>query len=72
MLEEIIGEINYDEMSVLKATNPGLFIVLIQKVFNFLMYLAHVRITDESGEESHMNLYQKAMDTLVEKNCIGD
>ena len=44
MLEEIIGELNYEEMSVLKATNPGLFVVLIQKVFNFLMYLAHMPI----------------------------
>ena len=28
-LEEIIGELNYEEMAVLKASNPNLFIVLI-------------------------------------------
>lgn len=28
-LEEIIGELNRDEMSILKETNPGIFILLI-------------------------------------------
>ena len=39
MLEEIIGELDAEEMSVLKSTNQALFIVLIQKVFNFLQVL---------------------------------
>ena len=69
-LEEIIGDLNRDEMSILKETNPGLFALLIQKVFNFLMYLAHIPIRDDDGEQQHMNLYQKIMDTLIEKNSI--
>ena len=70
MLEEIIGELNYEEMSVLKATNPNVFILLIQKVFNFLMYMAHVPIKDDNGDDSHMNAYEKVMDTLFEKNVV--
>jgi hypothetical protein len=76
MLEEIIGELNYEEMSVLKATNPNVFILLIQKVFNFLMYMAHVPIKDDSGwinfigDDKHMNVYEEVMDTLEEKNVV--
>ena len=55
-------------MSVLKSSNPSLFIVLIQKVFNFLMYLAHVPFKNEFGDESHINVYEKTLDTLFEKN----
>ena len=51
MLEEIVGKLDYEEMAVLKSTNPSLFMILIQKVFNFLMYLAHIPIRDENGEE---------------------
>jgi hypothetical protein len=57
-------------MSVLKATNPNLFIVIIQKVYNFLMYLANVPTTDEDGNDTKMNLYHKVLDTLFEKNVI--
>ena len=69
-LQEIIGELDYEEMAVLKSTNPSLFIILIQKVFNFLMYLAHVPIKDENGEAAGMNLYEEAIDKLFEKNVV--
>jgi hypothetical protein len=69
-LEEILGELNYEEMSVLRATNPNLFIIIIQKVYNFLMYLSHVGIKDEDGNDSHINLYEEAIDTLFERNVV--
>jgi hypothetical protein len=42
--------------------------MIITKIFNFLGYLAKIPIKDEDGHPAEMNLYQKAMDTLVEKN----
>ena len=69
-LEEIIGELNYEEMAVLKSTNPGLFIIIVQKVFNFLMYLARIPTTNENGEKVDLNLYEEALDTLFEKNVV--
>jgi len=57
-LEEIIGELNYEEMAVLKSSNPGLFIIIIQKVYNFLMYLSRVSTTNEDGEAIDVNLYE--------------
>ena len=72
-LEEIVGELDYEQMSILKQTNPGMFIVLIFKVFNFLMYLAHIPIKDKhTGEERHINLYEKAMETLISTNKKPD
>lgn len=59
-------------MSVLKASNPNLFVVIIQKVFNFLMYLSSVSTTDEYGNEVRINLYKKTMDKLIEKNVGPD
>ena len=69
-LEEIIGELNYEEMAVLKSTNPGLFVIIVQKVFNFLMYLARIPTTNEDGEKVDLNLYEEALDTLFEKNVV--
>jgi hypothetical protein len=48
-LEEIIGTLNYEEMAVLKTTNPNIFIMIITKIFNYLGYLARIPITDENG-----------------------
>ena len=69
-LEEIIGELNYDEMAVLKQTNPVMFIILIERVFNFLMYLAHIPFKDKNGKENRMNLYQTIMDHLLEHHTV--
>ena len=67
-LEGIIGELNYEEMSVLKSSSPGVFVLLITKVFAFLAFLAKIPIRDEDGNPATMNLYRKALDTLIAKN----
>ena len=59
-------------MSVLKASNPNLFIIIIQKVFNYVMYLSRVTTTDEFGNEVQMNLYKKTLEVLLEKNVGED
>jgi hypothetical protein len=37
-----------------------------------LGYLAKFPITDENGERAEMNLYRRALDTLIEKNTGPD
>lgn len=71
-LEEIIGDLDYEHMEMLKSENPNIFIMILTKIFSFLGYLARIPIKDEDGNSAHMNLYRKALDTLVEKNTGPD
>uniref|UniRef100_A0A7S3CPG1 Uncharacterized protein n=1 Tax=Strombidium rassoulzadegani TaxID=1082188 RepID=A0A7S3CPG1_9SPIT len=67
MLQEIVGEdiIDYEELKVLESASPGIIILLVQKVWNLLRYLARVPITTENGEVTEMNVYKRALDSLV-------
>ena len=71
-LEEIIGELDYEHMEMLKSENPNIFVLILTKIFNFLAYLARIPINNEDGEASHMNLYERALETLIEKNTGPD
>jgi len=67
-LEEIIGDLDYENMEMLRSENPNIFIMLITKIFNLLGYLANYPIQDEDGQPAKINLYRKVLETLVEKN----
>ena len=67
-LEEIVGPLSYDNMEMLKSQNPNFFGVLLVQIWNWLGYLAKIPIKDEDGNDTTMNLYRKALDTLIEKN----
>ena len=72
LLEEIIGELDYEHMEMLKNDNPSIFVLILTKIFNFLAYLARIPISNEDGEPTEMNLYRKALETLIEKNTGPD
>ena len=57
LLEEIIGELDYEHMEMLKNDNPSIFVLILTKIFNFLAYLARIPISNEDGEPTEMNLY---------------
>jgi hypothetical protein len=42
--------------------------VLLVQIWNWLGYLAKIPIKDADGNDSTMNLYRKALDTLIEKS----
>ena len=71
-LEEIIGELDYESMEMLKNENPNIFVLILTKIFNFLAYLARIPINNGDGESAEMNLYAKALETLQEKNTGPD
>jgi hypothetical protein len=59
-LEETLGEIDYDELAAIKAINPQLYIIIVQKIINFLRFLAHVPIKDDDGNITHtLDVYDK-------------
>ena len=72
MLEEIIGEMDYNTMAMLRTESPNTFVFVITKIFNFLAYLAKIPIKDEDGDDVEMNLYSEALNTLNEKNVGPD
>ena len=72
LLEEIIGELDYENMEMLKSENPNVFVLMLTKIFNFLAYLARIPTNNEDGESTQMNLYEKALETLIEKNTGPD
>ena len=68
-LQEILGDIDYDELAAIKSINPGLFVIIVQKILNFLRFLSKVPIKNDDGEITHtMDLYQKVVETLS-VNC---
>jgi hypothetical protein len=42
--------------------------LIVAKIFNFLGYLARIPTTDEDGNPAELNLYEKALLVLIEKN----
>ena len=72
MIEEIVGELDYEHMEMLRSENPNIFVFIITKIFNFLAYLAKIPTTDEDGEPVKMNLYRKTLEMLIEKNVGPD
>lgn len=72
MLEEILGDMDYDTMVMLRNESPNTFVFVITKIFNFLAYLAKIPIKDEDGDDVEMNLYSEALNTLNEKNVGPD
>lgn len=72
-LQEILGDIDYDELAAIKSVNPALFVVIVQKILNFLRFLARVPIKNDDGQITHtMDLYQKVVDTLTKNSKNGD
>lgn len=72
-LEEILGDIDYDELAAIKSVNPALFVVIVQKILNFLRFLARVPIKNDDGQITHtMDLYQKVVDTLTQNSKNRD
>lgn len=57
-LEEILGDVDYDELAAIKSVNPALFVIIVQKILNFLRFLSRVPIKNDEGQITHtMDLY---------------
>lgn len=52
-LQEMLGEIDQDELAAIKSVNPQLWLIIVQKIVNFLRFLSNVPIKDDAGEISH-------------------
>ena len=72
-LEEIVGDIDFDELAAIKAVNPQLFVIIVQKIINFLRFLARVPVKNDDGDITHtMDLYKKVVDTLENSSKDGN
>ena len=68
-LQEIVGNVDYDELAAIKSVNPHLFVIIVQKILNFLRFLARVPIKNDDGQITHtMDLYAKVVETLSKNN----
>lgn len=72
-LEETLGEIDFDELAAIKAINPQFYLILVQKVINFLRFLSQVPIKDDDGNITHtLDLYDKIVTILTQNNKNSD
>ena len=59
-------------MEMMQSQAPGVFVLILTKIFNYLAYLARIPIKNEDGDDDQLNLYVKALETLIEKNTGPD
>ena len=71
LLEEIMGEdVQVADIAYLQKSNPGLIIVIVSKVMDFLMYLTRIPaqlVDPNAGKDDKINLYAKYFNKFVEE-----
>jgi len=72
LLEEIMGVdvLQADDIATLQKTDPAIFIVIISKIMDFLMYLTKIpaQLIDPNAEkDAKVNLYSTYFDKFVEE-----
>ena len=73
LLEEIVGELDYENMEMVRYQNPNVYLMMLFKIVAMLGYLAKYPTTDANGNVTgQINLYQKALDHLIQEYTNDD